>query len=511
MKLKTREALDSFGHLSTLLLFLTAATIVAVGYAAQAATFLNHDVGWVLYSTGMLLRGAVYGRDIIEPNPPLIWWISSGPAYIAQQFALPVWTVYRLFVVVLVLLCLFVSDRFLVAGRATRATRAAFLITAAYLFTISPSRDFGQREHLAVMLVLPYLFAVAQRMNGKEIGSGCGAAIGAAAGLALALKPYFIGVPVLLEVILLLRTRSFRLLLRPEAIGATLAIAVYAAAVIVFARPWLASAAPDILRVYWAFEVPASGQFLPLLKRFVLAIIGVCIVVKMKTNDFAYVLIAASIGFALAAILQGKYYTYHIYPIYSLLALALVVSFGSLPRKWRLPMVAILLGMFVQDTILSTRTLMTRSSRGAIGQEYASMVGFVEANTPRDGAFLAVSTHPYPGFPTALYAGRRWASTSNSQIFMPAVVRLREQGPQPDSELQSFAERKAREAINRDLAGKPELVLIDQRSNRHAIGQSRFDYLKFFMEDPAFRSSWSNYVPAPHSPRGFAAFVRKKD
>jgi hypothetical protein len=507
----TSEASRSGDRLGVLGLFLLPAIIIAGGYAAQANTFLNHDVGWVLYSTGRLLDGAVFGVDIVEPNPPLIWWISAGPVLVAERFALPVWAVFRVFALLLLTISLLVSDRLLAAGGVARTTRMAFLAAGAYLLTFAVHRDFGQREHLAVILILPYLLAVALRIGGGTIDTARAVAIGIAAGLAVALKPYFLGVPILVEVIILLKMRSLRLLVRPEALGAIFAVSSYALAVILFASPWLTNAAPDILRIYWAFEVDASKQFVPLLKRFYLVLIGAFIVFRSKPNPYAIVTLAAAAGFALSVVLQGKYYSYHIYPAYALLVIALTVSTDSMARKWKLPMIAILLVVLVQDLVFSGQKLVTRSSHGAIGRGYAEMATFVRSNTPEGGSFLAISTHPYPGFPTALYANRRWSSARNSQFYLPAVVRLREQGPRHDRELLVFAEAKARAAIASDLANKPALVLIDQSLFRHAIEGSKFDYLKFFMEDPKFASRWSEYVPAPAPPRGFAAFVRRKD
>jgi hypothetical protein len=507
----TPDTFRSSNRSGILGLLLVPAIIIAAGYAAQANTFLNHDVGWVLYSTGRLLQGAVFGVDIVEPNPPLIWWISAGPVLVAEKFALPIWAVFRIFTILLLIISLRVSDRLLATGAVARTTRMTFLAAGAYLLTFAVHRDFGQREHLAVILILPYLLAVALRMGGGTIGTARAAAIGIAAGLAVALKPYFLGVPILVEAILLLKLRSLRLLVRPEALGAIFAVSSYALAVLLFASPWLTSAAPDILRIYWAFEVDASKQFVPLLERFYLVLIGAFVVVRSKPNPYAIVTLAAAAGFALSVVLQGKYYSYHIYPAFALLVIALTVSLDSMARKWKWPMIAILLVVLVQDLVFSGQKLIARTSHGAIGRSYGEMVSFVKSNTPEGGSFLAVSTHPYPGFPTALYANRRWSSTRNSQFYLPAVVRLREQGPRRDRELLVFAEAKARAAIASDLANRPELILIDQSLSRHAIEGSKFDYLKFFMEDPKFASRWSEYVPAPAQPRGFAAFVRRKD
>ena len=489
--------------------FALTVAVLLIGYAAQSATYLNHDVAWVLYSSRLMFHGARFGTDIIAANPPLIWWISTIPNAAAELFGLPVIATFRIFVLLLAATSLFVANRFLIAKKASASTRLLFLATGAYLLTIGVHRDYGQREHLTVMLVLPYILAVAHRMDGRQLSTIAGFAIGVAAGIGTAFKPHFLLAPLLLETVLAWRTRSLRTVIRPETLGAAAAVTLYAAAVLIFTRPWLFGALPDIARVYWAFEEPAP-VLIPIAIRFFIPLCATLLVLRFNPSSQSEVLVLAALGFFGAALLQGKYYTYHIYPAYTLLLLAFMIGIASMRKAWRFPAIALAafaVFLNLQDTVGS---LINRSDRGALGKNIADAVAFVDQHSAADGSFLAISTHPYPGFPTALYAQRRWASPSNSAIFLPAVVHLREAGHLADRELLGFAERKAREAMMRDLATAPDVVLVDLRDVRHAIGRSKFDYLQFFMEDPAFRTAWADYEPATSSPTGFAAYVRKR-
>lgn len=486
------------------------AAILLLGFLAQELTYLNHDVAWVLYSSKLLLDGAIIGRDVVAANPPLIWWLSSIPNAAAQLLGMPVVESFRLFVLLILAASLFFSDRFLVAGRAPMAMRALFLLSGAYLLTLAVHRDFGQREHLALALLLPYILSIAHRLDRQPIRPVWAFALGAAAGVGVAFKPHLVLVPLFLESVLLWRLRSLRVLVRPEALGAIAAIALYGAGLLLFARSWLFDAIPDIARVYWAFDESLAGRATFIILKFTLPVIGSLVVLAKNGPRQSAALLLAGCGFLAAALLQGKYYSYHFYPAFVLFVLAFMTGLPGLPKLWRFPATLIVIIIFATSIHESFRSLWSRSDWGPSGSRVASVMEFVVRNVPPDGSFLVVSTYPHPGFPTALYTQRRWASASNSALFMPAVVRLRESGIPSTSALRDFAERKAREAILRDLKSKPDLILIDSRRDRHAIGITSFDFLRFYLEDQRFRDAWVPYRRVPSAPRGFVAYARQK-
>ena len=59
---------------------LIALATIALHVAAPA----NHDVAWILDGAGRLLDGARFGRDIVDVNPPLAWWLAAVPVLSAR-------------------------------------------------------------------------------------------------------------------------------------------------------------------------------------------------------------------------------------------------------------------------------------------------------------------------------------------------------------------------------------------------------------------------------------------
>ncbi len=64
-----------------------------------------------------------------------------------------------------------------------------------------PGQDFGEREHLLLALVVPYLLLAAARASGREIPAAAAVLIGLLAGAAFALKPHFVLLWLAIEVL----------------------------------------------------------------------------------------------------------------------------------------------------------------------------------------------------------------------------------------------------------------------------------------------------------------------
>jgi hypothetical protein len=478
-----------------------------IGILLQSLTYLNHDVAWVLYSSEWLLEGKQFGRDIIDSNPPFAWWFSAIPQAIARAAGVSSILIFRVFVTLTIFASLAASNAVLRAGGTKTAPRFLFLSIGAYVFTTGVHRDFGQREFLTVLLIVPYLLTAARRMRGQEIAPFSAVAIGLAAGYGIAFKPYFLAVPTLVELALILRLRSFRTLYRPEALGGMASAGLCLTGILLFARPWLTDVLPEISKVYWAFDAPLTAVVVHFSTTLGLLTLSIFFVRRTGWPEEAGNLLLAAVGFAISALVQAKGYSYHIYPAIAcmLLALALCAPRMIAARSTGMAVLCVALGLNIGTSFAN---LYARSAYGRVGDKIGKVVAFVEANVPRGGSFLAISTHPYPGFPTAIYADRRWASLRNSRIILPAVVRLRTSASSSNSALLAFAEKKARDATTRDIEQKPDLVLVDVGKLRHAIGRIPFDFLGFYLEDPEFRLIWSHYERMPDAPEGYAAYRR---
>ena len=107
---------------------------------------------------------------------------------------------YRLGVTAVLLGLLWLAGRLLrdLLPGEDRFRRLLLLLLAFVLFPLA-GQDFGEREHLVLALVIPYLLLAAMRSVGRDVTRRQAAGLGLLAGLAFALKPHFLLVWLLVE------------------------------------------------------------------------------------------------------------------------------------------------------------------------------------------------------------------------------------------------------------------------------------------------------------------------
>ena len=509
---------------------------VLIGLGVQFTTYLNHDIGWILYSAKWLLHGASFGKEIIAVNPPLIWYLSAPITAIADVAGLQAATAFRLVIAAVAMITLWTnSHRWLPPALARSSWRTAFLAVGCFVLFVDSQRDFGQREYLTFLFTLPYVFLVAARLqhNALQPTVGGSFAIGVLAGIGVAFKPHLLAVPFCIELTAWLRNRRVRQLLRPEVAGGAVAIVLYGVAVLTCFPAYTDEWIPVFRQLYWGFENSWFYVFWKMRLELILLAATGMMLWRSQTRPLSRLLFAQAIGFAIACMAQKKAYSYHVFPLRAtlcLLLLALAFDFAGERianlRGRKLAAVG-LLGLFLLTTSLS-RGFAWYSLHGQLlaGEVYERVDSKVPPRlTPyqvqtqliallnrysSDDRFLALSTHPHPGFPTALYVAPDWCSHTNSRIFLPAIAKLRELHDDSLADQLSLAEQLERKLTLDDLRQQPAVVLLDAAPIKHALGRMPFDMLSFYLEEQQFAAEWSRYrEAAPIGP--YRVFVRQSD
>ncbi len=493
-------------------LVLTLAGIFAVSSLLQFRVHLNHDVAWVVHSAGWLLEGKTFGEDIVEPNPPLIWYLSVPAAVASRLFSIAEPTSFRCYFYVVSALLLFLTWRALrplrEAGQAPVA--AAMLLTLAYCTLIAAGRYFGQREVLTTMLVLPYLLVVASRSVGERPALWLALLSGALAGLGFSMKPYFLLSPVFVEAWHALKQRELRSLFRAESVALACCVGLYAASIFLVTPAYAFSVVPMVQSIYWAFEVESVRVLSGLLPSAFLLSVALAFLPfshKAVRPYFATVILAVG-GFAGAYLIQWKGYAYHAFPVSALLTIVVVLVIGSALQNadklgassravlnaYRFGLMALLVMVFALqfDGIVSWYRVANMSD-GAFGVQTERLIDVANQHAAGDTIY-AFSTHPYPGFPVACHSRARWGSRMNSQFVIPAVVKRPERASfGADRGLDEAIAFQRRVVVEDFLKNKPEVVFVDTSEARHAIGTADFDFIAFFTSDREFAAIWKGY------------------
>ncbi len=409
-----------------------AALLVAAGLAPVLWWGGNLDAAWYLWVARRVLSGARLYRDVVEINPPLIVALSIPPAWVARTLGVLDLAVYNVSVALLAVLSVAFSGRLLARLPDVGATarRILLLVFLAALFPLAAA-DFGQREHLLLALLLPYLCLSAVRAErgsasrAEAIGAGVLAAVG------LALKPFYLPLWGAVEAYLAWARRAGPPWRRTETVAIAITLALYAASVLPFAPAYVALVHrlgplyADLLRRSPAALLATRDGVLPLLAAAALAVTPAA-GGRRALGDLTIIGAAAAL---LAVLLQQKGWSYHYYPsrAESRVALGLVaLSWSSRPAAAARARV---LAAALVPLLLAAALVVVLVQRGreawaegeyervAIRGEMVPLVHRYAEGKP----ILALAVSPTPAFPLVNFTGSDWALRFPSLWMIPAL------------------------------------------------------------------------------------------
>ena len=500
-----------------LVAFVLVAAVFAFGAYIALAYPLNHDVAWLLYVGKQVLHGVPLYDRVVEVNPPLIIWFSAITVWLAHAFGVWDATLFRVLVLVMIAVSLWLCRRNL--SELPPLAREVITLLLAYALIAGVGFEFGQREHIAIVLVLPFLFLTARQLTAFGALDAGDMAAGVLAGFGFALKPHFVLVWLLLEAYLLLRRDGRRIALSAPHIVVASVLLVYAIAVMLFARayfPLLALvAAPYNLYVNvdrrLLLRLPATVW------AFAAIVVSLAVVRSRPWRDLTRVLAICCGGFLLMVIFQARAWTYHWIPS-SVLAAVLfaIVLLSFIARAQSERFTPIVAGAFAVILLAATSRHVAD-----VGAQYArlqgkayqlrGMVGVVDQYA-KGQTIAALSSNMQAGFPLVNYKNLTWGLRFNSLWLLPGVYPPAERTNPPryhDIAAMGAAERYMFDAVVEDLArSKPALLVIDTMPPGYVL--YGFDYLDYFGRDARFASFMKSYNEVAPVER-YRIFVRAQN
>jgi hypothetical protein len=401
--------------------------ILAIAGLLEFSRPVNHDVAWILTVADLMHAGRQLYRDIIEINPPLIFWSAAGMRGVASAFHITPETVYRLLTLLLGL------GSALSVRRLTRSAWPALALLAGGLILIGP--DFGQRDVLTVFLMAPYVTMASMRSRPRHAWL-----IGVAAALGICLKPFYLMIWLVLA--------PFN---RTRAADAALVLCgpIYLAAIALFSPAYI-DAVRTLGSAYASWQRRPSIEFVLSLTLFALVAIGsLALANRRRHADLSWVIGVAAAALAAhgVLVLQGKSYSYYWQPEIILgLVAAVALAIGT-TRSARVTAVAL-------AGVLSARAAwLWRDGRSEQATERAMAKAVAELSPPVRTVF--VSNFLFHGPPAFRLLQRPW------RLSAPHIWWLTESVPD--------AERARLSALMAADIDTSDAVIVDQ-SAHHGMG-----------------------------------------
>ena len=448
-----------------------ALVIVAAIVGVRACGSVDADVSWQLWVAHQLNGGARLYRDVVEGNPPLWFWMGMPVDALAQRIHVRSDHVLSVIVGCCAALSLAATDRLLADMPSSR--RRWLLGYAALILVAMPWLQFAQREHIALIGALPYAALIGGRRNGRQLSSRFAFAVGAAAALGFSLKHYFLLVPILLELWLVIgvgkRWRPFR----PETIAVAAVGMFYAAAFAFLAPDYFSVTLPMLVLAYGATGAERAIDLFQPAVLTGLATLAMLIALprtlRSERTGFAAALIVAAIGFAGSYFIQAKGWSYHAVPLAGCAAIALAASLAAKHKPRFLALAApalLLLPLWI-------------GARQAMRHEEASPdVLHAVAGLHAGDSVAFIGTDPAFGWPLTLQRDFRYPSRYSSFWMMRAVVKNESAG-RANPRLAAFGRRAVRETVEDFRCDPPKRIIVARPAAR-----GQFDILAFFLRDP---------------------------
>jgi hypothetical protein len=190
---------------------------------------IGHDQGLHFEMARLLVRGKIPYVDMLDSNPPLIYYLDTIPAIFSQYCHIPPPLAFNLFVWAIAVISLVASGSVLLRTKHLHHFfyLAPLLVALASLSCVLRI-DFGQREHLFVLLYAPFFFLRSFRRRNENFGQAESILIGILGGIGICLKHYFVAVAAAVEIFWLIQDRRYRLLFTPEVFAAGSIAVIYA-------------------------------------------------------------------------------------------------------------------------------------------------------------------------------------------------------------------------------------------------------------------------------------------
>ena len=465
----------------------TTLALACGGFLAAALLFygsvpLPSDVSYFITADGRILDGEVPYVDIIETNPPLAFWITLPPVWLARVLGLAPHIAFVGYVCFLIAGALGLTCAVLQSAGETHENKSAVLLASAAALTIVPAEAFGQREHFAALLALPYVAAAAQLAEGRAPLTNLRILAGLLCGVGMAFKPYLLAIPLLVETFLLWEKRAWRDMFRPEIMGMASSLAVYPILVWQFTPQYFTEILPLALSTYGAFQTsfsetvwrPSVASFLLLLGTAVYFIWH-----QGVQRRGERVWIFAGLGGFFCFLVQQKSWPYQLLPA------MIFVSIPFLLNAFRL---SGLVARFVVFCCFGA--VLIKGLVNFVSDQNSRLAYVDDLLAGRKAQRMMALTYDLSLiFPYIETRNIFWASRFPSLWMLPAVSR--ELVP---VEQQYEIIARATEIVTEDLIKwKPDFVIVDRRSNTPRLRGRKIEYIALFSRSPAFARIWNSY------------------
>jgi hypothetical protein len=473
---------------------------------------LSDDVAFLAIAAERLASGGKFGSDLLEMNTPAAVLLYLPIALLHRAFDWRIDHIVPGMMITVILALIFLAERIVSRVFAEDLPRkTAPLLSILWVFVLAlPAYQFGQRDHLVIAMILPYLAITTAAEHGCAIRRSLGISAGCLIALAIAVKPHYV---LVLPMLWWPRLRSdgWRAWLKASDVRAVIVAGLLLAVASLLMFPEWIGVARFAVRYYDGMSLQL-GELIGSVLRHDVAGVGAYIVavtayylskdIPKAMRIYMAVLLRAAPILVLIFFIQKKGFAYHLVPFDSVsLVAATIAGYGMFVR--RRSVAFLIAGSIV---LLMTLALLNVGSRRIASDDFIKdpVVAAIAAND-RGGGVTFLSTGLMPAIQTTILSDTKWGLRSSALWpLLGLKQRLREAGipleamdafEHVNPQLVADAKWYRRTIIDDLVRYRPDvvLVLVEDLAPHRRPALAVVDFLS---GDAGFQSVWSEFSDA---------------
>ena len=470
------------------------------------------DKPFMLGYSAMWVSGKVMYHDLFEVQPPFTLFVFALPEYAAHYLGFGVLKDYHFllsFTYVLIGVVTFLHYTVLKASahKTQAGILSAFIVLVLTLFTMP--NYFGDREHLFLTLVLPYLLLFLPSVKRDEISLKYRSVIGLLAGLGLCMKPHCLVVLGGIILATLLIKKRLSIIFYLENCLIYMVLVVYLASIIYFMPEFFSLVMPMAVATYDVNNQRKQG---------ILYGAGAAITFAVTFIDFRlrytspirkdiFYLVACCFFFLLYALFNNGWgYTWN--PLFSIIFITtgfVIAEFITLKKHYehqQLPFRSFIMGYRAGILNLSVNALIGlfisfyvifnscgSSFECEAGKDFIQdMVTINHSRQPKNFGTITMGFTEWCEYSNA--TGAHWDTRFHSIFMLPKFFISDADFRQKNQWILDYVSNAYAEDLERN---RPEIVFVDNADEFYSVHQY-VDLIAFLSQLPRFKEAWKNYA-----------------
>ncbi|OGO92816.1 MAG: hypothetical protein A3F10_04795 [Coxiella sp. RIFCSPHIGHO2_12_FULL_42_15] len=479
--------------------------IIAIAIPLLAYTYLNPDVPWLVNESQRFFAGGHYAIDFVDPNPPMILYLYF-PIVILMRFNFSFMSATLTYVSLLCFVSLLLCNNILNQTLEKKDERHYWLLPAlTFVFFITPQNIFSQREHLFIVLTLPYILLLGNllrpqmrfsRFSIRGFLFRCVIAI--LAGLGFCLKPYFFMILIVFEGYVSWINHQWRSWMRLEVWLIIAVLVAYLLSILLFSPEYYTFIVPLVYHYYIGYA--AIPRVFLLDNSFgVLFLLSIGIGLwNFKPRDINALLSLGIFCGLFLYLLPAQSWYYHALPMISFCMLLLFSTLALAMKELTKPklskyfflalnLFAILFGLYHIFLISISNVFYSHSNKNPINK----IIQYIKQHPP---IYTLYALSIYPSYSSGVSSVIKIDNVSRFNAFwmLPMLIQQWQSTPHPSQRLLSTIQFVQNAVVDDFKRTPPDIVIVDLSGTTIADLQNS-SYLNFFKQNKAFAALWKNY------------------